>query len=189
MAKENAIVFKTLLSKTEYNRLKKEFEDKPSNLQINYYFDTPRFTLKASDIGLRVRKRENYELTLKRKKGYTVTEINEEISLDAFNKFVSDGIIPSASISNELSEIIKEQKIVCYMSLSTFRITFPYRNGKIAIDLCEYIGTTDYELEYEANNYEDGRKDFVEFAKEHGITYKKSQAKIKRAYDALKTKL
>ncbi len=189
MAKENAIVFKTLLSKTEYNKLKKKFADKPSNLQINYYFDTPRFTLKASDIGLRVRKRDTYELTLKRKKGYTITEINEVLDEETFNKFVSDGIIPSVNISNELSEIIKEQKIVCYMSLSTFRITFPYQNGKISIDLCEYVDKTDYELEYEVSNYEDGRKSFVEFAKEHGITYKKSQSKIKRAYDALKTKL
>lgn len=69
MVKELEVEFKTLLSKGEYTRLSKLFVDKPSNLQINYYFDTPRFTLKASDIGLRVRKREKYELTLKEKKG------------------------------------------------------------------------------------------------------------------------
>ncbi|MGM9899831.1 MAG: CYTH domain-containing protein [Bacilli bacterium] len=189
MTKENTTIFKTLLSKAEYNRLKKEYSDKPSNLQVNYYFDTPRFTLKASDIGLRVRKRDTYELTLKRKKGYALTEINEEIDEETFKKFMSDGIIPSVEITNELSEIIKGQRIVCYMSLSTFRITFPYQNGKISIDLCQYVDTTDYELEYETSNYEEGRKIFVEFAKEHGITYKKSQTKIKRAYEALKTKL
>lgn len=189
MTKENTITFKTLLSKTEYNRLQKKFSDKPSNTQINYYFDTPRFTLKASDIGLRVRKRETYELTLKRKKGYTVTEINEVLTEDTFTKFLKDGIIPSQNISNELSEIIREQKLTCYMSLSTFRITFPYKNGRLAIDLCEYVGTTDYELEYEVTNYDEGRKNFIEFAKEHGITYKKSLPKIKRAYEVLKTKL
>ena len=47
------------------------FEQHKGNLQINYYFDTNRFTLKASEIGLRVRKRENtnFEITLKKKKG------------------------------------------------------------------------------------------------------------------------
>lgn len=189
MSKENAIIFKTLLSKTEYTKLKNKYEDKPSNLQINYYFDTPRFTLKASDIGLRVRKRDSYELTLKRKKGYNITEINEVIDENTFNQFLSTGVIPSPEIQNELAEIIKEQKINCYMSLSTFRITFPYMNGKLSIDLCEYVNKTDYELEYEVINYDEGKKNFIDFVKQNGITYKKSQAKIKRAYEALKTTL
>ena len=76
--KDCNVEFKTLLTKTEYMRLCKKFSDKPSNLQINYYFDTPRFTLKASDIGLRVRKRDKYEINLKRKKGYQLQEIDEE---------------------------------------------------------------------------------------------------------------
>jgi len=187
MGKENATIFKTLLTKNEYNKLKKEFIDKPSNLQINYYFDTPRFTLKASDIGLRIRKRDKYEITLKRKKGYALTEIEEEISEEDFHNFMDQGIIPNEEINNELSEIIKNQKLVCYMSLSTFRITFPYENGKLSIDLCEYVNTTDYELEYEVSSYEEGKRNFIEFVKSHGIVYKKSQPKIKRAYDALKT--
>ena len=37
--------------------------------QVNYYFDTSRFTLKASDIGLRVRMmdKDHYIITLKKK--------------------------------------------------------------------------------------------------------------------------
>ena len=58
MAKELEVTFRTLLSKNEYSRLSKEFEDKPANLQTNYYFDTTRFTLKAAEVVLRVRKRE-----------------------------------------------------------------------------------------------------------------------------------
>lgn len=189
MAKDNAVVFKTLLTKQEYNKLRKEFSDKPSNLQINYYFDTPRFTLKASDIGLRVRKRDKYEITLKRKKGYVLTEIEEVITEEQFKEFLNNGIITNESINNELSEIIKNQKLTCYMSLSTFRITFPYKNGKLSIDLCEYVDTTDYELEYEVTNYEEGKRNFIDFVKDHGIIYKKSQPKIKRAYDALKSRL
>ena len=97
MTKDNAVVFKTLLTKQEYNKLRKEFSDKPSNLQINYYFDTPRFTLKASDIGLRVRKRDKYEITLKRKKGYVLTEIEEVITEEQFKEFLNTGIITNES--------------------------------------------------------------------------------------------
>ena len=51
MSKEIEIEFKTLLTKEEYVNLCTKFADKRGNLQINYYFDTPRFTLKASEIG------------------------------------------------------------------------------------------------------------------------------------------
>ena len=186
MTKDNAVVFKTLLTKQEYNKLRKEFSDKPSNLQINYYFDTPRFTLKASDIGLRIRKRDTYELTLKRKKGYALIEINETLTEEQFQEFLKSGIIPSQAINNDLSEIIKGQNIINYMSLSTFRITFPYKNGIIALDKCEYVKSTDYELEYHGSNYEETKRTFIELIKENNLVYKKSQPKIKRAYDALK---
>ncbi|MFR7880409.1 MAG: CYTH domain-containing protein [Christensenellales bacterium] len=70
MSKELEIEFKTLLTKDEYIKLCEKFKDCKRNLQINYYFDTSRFTLKASDIGLRVRMldKDKYIVTLKRKK-------------------------------------------------------------------------------------------------------------------------
>lgn len=189
MAKELEIEFKTLLTEKEYLKLVEMFKDKPGNLQTNYYFDTPRFTLKASDIGLRVRKREGYELTLKRKKGYALQEINENITEEQFMSFIETGIIPSEEISKEIGDIIKEQKVVNYMSLSTYRIGFPYKKGKLCIDRCEYVDVTDYELEYEATTYENGKREFVEIVKELGLLYKKSDSKIKRAYAALRKKL
>ena len=75
------------------------------------------------------------------------------------------------------------------MSLSTFRIFFPYGKGKVALDRCEYLGEVDYELEYEATTYEQGKREFIELVKEFNIVYKKSEAKIKRAYNALKRQL
>lgn len=189
MAKELEVTFRTLLSKNEYLRLAKQFLDASSNLQINYYFDTPRFTLKASEIILRVRKRDKYELTIKRKKGYNKHEVTEIIAEEDFQKFITSGIIPSINIQNELTDIIKGQTLVNYMSLSTFRIYFPYKRGKISLDKCEYVGEIDYELEYETTTYEQGKREFIEIVKEFGIIYKKSETKIKRAYNALKRKI
>ena len=88
MSKELEASFRTLLSKNEYNRLCKQYSDKPSNLQINYYFDTSRFTLKASEVVLRVRKREHYEITLRRKKGYNRVELTNIISEEEFNEMI-----------------------------------------------------------------------------------------------------
>ena len=186
MAKELEVSYRTLLSKGEYARLAEMFKDKPSNLQTNYYFDTSRFTLKAAEVVLRVRQRDHYEVSLRRKKGYTQFEINNSISEEEFNKFVTEGVIPSLEIQAEIGELIKGQKILNYMSLSTFRIFFPHKHGVLAIDKCEYLGETDYELEFQATTRDLGKKDFVETVKELGIIYKKGETKIKRAYNALK---
>ena len=186
MSKDLEIEFKTLLTKEEYVRLCEMFSDKRGNLQINYYFDTPRFTLKATEIGLRVRKSDKYVMTLKKKKGYALQEINETISEEVFKEFLETGIIPVEVIRNELEDIIKGQVLKNYMTLSTFRISFPYKKGMVAIDKCKYVNTIDYELEYEATSYEGGKREFVELVRELKLVYKKSQPKMKRAYDALK---
>lgn len=180
------VTFKTLLSKGEYARLAKLYSDKPSNLQINYYFDTSRFTLKASEILLRVRKRDDYELTLRRKKGYNKIEITNVLTEEEFKHFVNTGEIPSLEIANEIGELIKDQTLINYMSFSTFRIFFPHEKGTVAIDKCEYLGVTDYELEYSAPTYDLGKKNFIELVKSLSIAYKKGEVKIKRAYNALK---
>lgn len=186
MAKEVKIEFKTLLTKEEYNRIYDKIKANSGNVQTNYYFDTKRFTLKASEAVLRVKERDGLTLTLERKKGYTFQRIDEEISKEQLDKMLNDGIIPCDKIVNELSDILKDQKIIKYMSLSTYRISVPYKKGKLSLDHCTYVNTSDYELEYEAKNREIGKLDFVEIIKEFNINYKKSQAKLNRAYEALK---
>ena len=183
-------VFRTLLSKEEYVQLCEKYYDKKGNMQVNYYFDTPRFTLKASDIGLRVRKRDKYELTLKRKKGYVTQELNNTITADEFKGLLSTGRMPDSEIAKEISDVIKDQLLENYMSLSTFRITVPIMSGRIAIDKCVYVDKKDYELEYESTApYEQAKAEFVEMVKSFGIQYKRALPKIKRAYEALKDQM
>ena len=55
MAKEITAEFKTLLTKAEYDRIYETIKEHPGNLQTNYYFDTKRFTLKATDAALSMR--------------------------------------------------------------------------------------------------------------------------------------
>lgn len=189
MAKQLEIEFKTLLTKEEYQKLIERFSNYKGNYQTNYYFDTPCFTLKATDIGLRVRVRDSYELTLKRRKHYSIIETNKIISKEIFEEFLENGIVPDEEIRNEIAGIIGNQKLVNFMSLTTYRVNVPYKNGLLAIDKCEYLGEVDYELEYEATSYEQGKREFVEIVNEFGVKYKKSEAKIKRAYAALRKKI
>ena len=123
------------------------------------------------------------------KKIYNKQEITENITEEQFDEMINNKTIPSQAILTEIADVIKGQEIVNFMSLSTFRIFFPYAKGKVALDRFEYLGEVDYELEYEASTYELGKREFIELVKEFNIVYKKSEAKIKRAYNALKRQL
>ena len=186
MAKEYDVSFRTMLTLAEYERLIDKFSSCNSNYQTNYYFDTPRFSLKAAEIVLRAKERDRIELGLKRRKGYNQIDITEPITKEEFDELVAHGTIPCKSIFNEVVDIIKDQKLLNYLALSTFRIFLPYRNGLLAIDKVEYLGHIDYELEFQAASRDAGKRDFVATVKELGVTYKKGEPKIKRAYNALK---
>jgi uncharacterized protein YjbK len=164
-------------------------KEHPGNLQTNYYFDTKRFTLKATDAVLRVKHRETYTLTLERKKGYNFIRIDEEMTEEEFKDLVENGNIHSEKIAQEVNDIIKGQKIINFMNLATYRISVPYKKGKLSLDRCEYVNTIDYELEYEVANRNTGKLEFIQIIKDYNIAYKKSQVKLKRAYDALRKTL
>jgi uncharacterized protein YjbK len=186
MQKSVEVEFKTLLSKEEYERLMDQFKGNRMDLQTNHYFDTSRFSLKALDASLRVRERESLELTLKRKKGYIIQEFNLPINKEIFEEIRTTGVLPEGELKNELNNLIGEQKINNFLSLSTLRMFFAYNNGVLFIDKSQYLGITDYELEYEAKSYHAGKKEFVQIINELGIQYRKSEKKVRRAYNAYK---
>ena len=138
---------------------------------------------------LRVKHRESYTLTLERKKGYNFIRIDEDITEEQFKDLIENGNICSEKIAQEVNDIIKGQKIINFMNLATYRISVPYNKGKLSLDRCEYVNTVDYELEYEVANRNTGKLEFIQIIKENNIAYKKSQVKLKRAYDALRKTL
>lgn len=179
--------FKTLLSLDEYIRLLKRFNGYTTDTQTNHYFDTTRFSLKALDASLRVRERDTLELTFKRKKGYTMQEITLPIDQDFFNQLKETGEIPEENeIKMQLVPLIGKQKLQNYISLSTTRIYLTYKSGLVLIDKSEYLNEIDYELSFLVSNYNEGKKEFIQLINELGITYTKSEKKIKRALKAYK---
>ena len=178
--------FKTWLTKEEYNTLIAKFKNNHVDYQTNHYFDTTRFTLKACDASLRVRERDTFTLTLKRRKGYGIQENSLQITKEMFEEIRETGYLPDGSLNNDVMNIIGTQKLVNFMSLSTERLFLYYGNGILFIDKSNYLGMTDYELVYEAKNYQDGKKEFIQLLVDFNIKYKRSEKKIKRAYNALK---
>jgi uncharacterized protein YjbK len=186
MQKGTGVEFKSLLTQEEYEKLINRFKGNRTDFQTNHYFDTPRFSLKALDTSLRIRERESLELTLKRKKGYSVNETTVSVTVENLNEIRETGIIAIPEITNELTPLIGEQKVVNFLSLATHRTYLQYGNGVLFIDKSEYLGVTDYELDYEAASYHQGKKEFIELISDLEIQYKKSEKKIKRAYNAFK---
>lgn len=178
--------FKTLLTLDEYIQLLKRFSNYTTDTQTNHYFDTSRFSLKALDASLRIRERDNLEITLKRKKGYTMQEITLPVDRDFFDELKTTGIVPENEIRVQLNQMIGDQKLSNYISLSTTRIYLSYKSGIVLIDKSEYLNKIDYELSFLVSNYNDGKKEFIQLINELGIAYKKSEKKIKRALKAYK---
>lgn len=186
MKKEPEIEFKSLLTKDEYLKLMEKFKGNRTNVQTNHYFDTPRFSLKAYEASLRVREREDFEMTLKKKKGYALIECTVPISKEDFEELKQTGVVKNQELMAELSPLIGSQKVENFLSLQTFRMYLPYGNGILFIDKSKYLGFVDYELEYEAKSYHQGKQEFIALINELEIQYKKADKKIARAFNAYK---
>ena len=179
MQRSLEVEFKTLLTKEEYERLANMFKDSHSDIQTNHYFDTNRFSLKALESSLRVRERDSLD---------AMQEYTLPITEEMFNEIKATGVVPDSELKNELVPLIGEQKLFNFLSLSTKRMYTQYKKGILFLDKSTFCGVTDYELEYEARNYIDGKKEFIELINDLQIQYKKSEKKVQRAFKAYKTR-
>lgn len=171
MNKNIEIEYKLLLTKEQYDILKPLFKG-PAYQQTNYYFDTKEEKLRLARITLRVRlKDDHYEFTLKRSGAVGLDEFNENISKEDFQH-----LIHNEEIDSEILELLKEYHItlkdLCQIyTLQTYRYDLPYKNGLLSLDKSEYLGVTDYEIEYEVTKTENAIEDFNAFLKTADVKY------------------
>ena len=186
MTENIEIEFKNMLTKTEYQRLLKKFTINHSQIftQQNYYFDTPQFDLKEKGAALRIRQKGNqYELTLKEPAAVGLLETNQTITLKEANDALELNKLPEGKIKNQIAEKgIYPQKIIYFGLLETHRCEFNYKNGLLVFDHSVYLNMEDFELEYEAPDYQTGKKTFLEFLSCNGIPERKTENKIRRFY-------
>jgi uncharacterized protein YjbK len=186
MTEQIEIEFKNILTKSEYEMLLMEFNISGDQIftQVNYYFDTPYFDLKNSSAALRIRKTvKGYELTLKQPQKVGILETTQALTEAEFTCAIESNILPIGIVHSKITKLgITYSHIEYFGSLTTKRVEIPYKNGLLVLDHSYYLDKEDYEVEYEAENYEDGYKCFLELLETKNIPNRKTDNKIHRFY-------
>ncbi len=174
------IEFKCQINALEYEKLLKKYNIDISSIkeQTNYYFDTKNLLLTNNNVMVRIRQKGlQYKITLKQK-----DEDDNNIERHYYLKhteainYLNDGMPGHyANISDTIYNIA---------SLKTYRVSFEYKGGKLFFDKSIYSNITDYEIEYEVENKDEGFKIFNEFLEENNIIFRKSESKVKRCFKA-----
>lgn len=190
MSIQNEIEFKNLLDKEEFDRLCQKFQLSEQNFhsQTNTYFDTPDNKLRVAYMGFRLRVvGDRNELTLKAPGDnvHTMIETTRHISKDE-----RDDILQSESLKPRKYEefVHLPEELVAFGSLRTERAEISYQNGLLVLDRSEYLGITDYEVEYEVNDVISGQQIFHELLENNQIPIRVTPKKIARFMKAASQK-
>lgn len=182
------IELKTLLKKDEYNRLKDQFTDVTPVLQKNYYIDTPDFELREKKVAMRIRTFEDWaELTLKVPQSVGNMEYNQKLRLKDAENYLNKEELPQGLALDELAKHgIQSKKWQVLGCLTTLRYEMQTPIGLMALDESQYFDITDYELELEVENHEQGKQDFQQFLEKNQISYQKAPSKLVRFVKSMK---
>ncbi len=172
------IEFKTLITKEKYIELMNYFNlDGVSYLQTNHYFDTPDLKLKKDNKMLRIRCKEqtnSYKLTLKERQDKSCLETHVILNKEDVSNMIKNGF--------DASIIELDYNVVKICDLTTLRAKTPYKNGTLFLDKSTYSSITEYEIEYEVDEYEAGKKAFEKLLDDLNITKVDSISKSARAF-------
>lgn len=179
MVKNIEIEFKSAISKEVYLQLLKQF-DLENNIfkQINYYFDTEDYKFSEGKTVLRIRQKgeSRYKVTLKSQSEESAFEnhvfLKKEQALD---------MIENGFHTKDFFEDVDEF-VTFKVNLENYRVSTPYEDGILFLDRCDYCNVTDYEIEYEATSYHEGKMIFETFLKSHNIEIKPTKRKSERAF-------
>lgn len=180
--KQLEIELKTLLKKDDYNHLKKQFAHIAPVHQKNYYIDTPDFQLREKKVAMRIRTLSDWaELTLKVPQTVGNMEYNQKLTLPEAESYLEKQKLPQGLVLEKLAKIgIASHDWLVLGCLSTLRYEMKTEIGLMALDQSHYFDQTDYELELEVTDFEQGKVDFQQFLDENHITYQKAPSKLIR---------
>ncbi|QWB95844.1 CYTH domain-containing protein [Mycoplasmatota bacterium] len=180
MTKNIEIEFKTVISEEKYVELLHRFNLENNVFkQVNHYFDTDNYDLNAESIVLRIRQKgeDRYKVTLK-SQGEKEAYENHVI----LSKAKAEAMIENGFNTNEFFNNIENKFVSFKISLDNFRASTPFEGGTLFLDRCDYCGTTDYEIEFEFNHYDDGKIIFENFIKTQNIDFLPTKRKSERAF-------
>src|SRR5699024_1542733 len=160
---ELEIEFKNLLTADEHHTLYHTFfktEEKQSLL--NYYIDTENLDLRKNTLLLRIRVTAGEQMmTLKAPTEKGILEFNAEVDYDLSTaRKMSHDDLPEI-ITHELkTRNIDVDDLIIYGSLTTERFETGYKDGLLVLDQSSFLGTQDFEIEYEVTDYDQGETRF-----------------------------
>lgn len=136
---------KVILNCDEYKKVLNEFCFQLPIIQTNYYYESEG---KAKDITIRIREKNNkYMLQIKiprqKEKSLHIKEEYEE-AIEGVQKIIDKEKIEMLCGSKFTNDAIYIGKLVTERSLCTV-----YNNIEMALDVNDYLGISDYELEIE----------------------------------------
>jgi uncharacterized protein YjbK len=179
MIKNIEIEFKSAITEEKYLELLKQF-DLENNIfkQINYYFDTDDYTFNQKQIVLRIRQKgdSRFKVTLKSQSDEGAYENHVFLQKDQALDMIENGF-NTGDFFEDMNEFVTYK-----VNLENFRVSTPYEGGTLFLDRCDYCNVTDYEIEYEASHYDEGKKIFENFLKAHNIEIKPTKRKSERAF-------
>ncbi|WP_167629596.1 CYTH domain-containing protein [Listeria valentina] len=183
---ELEIEFRNMLTEQEYQYLIDLFHLKEEDFfeQTNYYLDTRVFALKNKQSALRIRKRsDQFELTLKTPEGKGLLETTQILGSDQAEAILNGSNIPTGSVRDSLEKLgVDYNELEMFGALTTIRAEKDYQDGLLVFDKNLYGGITDFDLEYEVKNYEEGEKVFYKLLEKHEIHQEEAPNKIERFY-------
>ncbi|WP_103225789.1 CYTH domain-containing protein [Staphylococcus aureus] len=191
MATNHEIEFKQMITASIYNQLQeKYFKDSVLFKQVNYYIDTPDFKLKEHCSALRIRVKDNqYEMTLKTPAKVGLLEYNYIVDIKPeMNLIISNNNLP-----DDIRQIIVEQfgvkdtTLSILGALTTYRQETKYKGGLLVLDKSEYFDTTDYELEFEVKDYNQGLQKFQSLLNELNLEHHQPLNKVQRFFKKKET--
>lgn len=179
---ELEIEFKNLLSEQEYLSLFTHYASTKQPIwQANDYFDTPDFELRKKGAALRIReKKQGLVLTLKQPHEEGLLETHVTLSANEAEDLFKYGLIHSDEMNHQLKSFTLQGSLEHLGRLETERIEIALPEGLLVLDKSRYLGYTDYELEFEVSNFEQGQKDFEQLLSEHDIPQRETKNKIVR---------
>ena len=179
MVKNFEIEFKTAITKEVYLDLIEKF-GLENNIfkQVNYYFDTDDYAFNQKQTVLRIRQKgdNRFKVTMKCQGDEGAFEnhifLQKEKALD---------MIKNGFQTKEFFDDI-DAFVTYKVQLENYRASTPFGGGTLFLDRCDYCQVTDYEIEFEASNYEEGKKTFEHFLAQYQIKLIPTKRKSERAF-------
>lgn len=193
---ERELEERVLINKKQFLEIKKYIQENYPDTKVihqkNRYLDDANSSIRKLKNVLRIRSfphNNTRELTYKTRGNNCAIEYTQKLTYYAFIKFIENSIIPEGEIKTRLlSDGIDINSIKSIVDLRTRRLEVHLEQYTIVLDVNDYNGIIDYDLEIESNFSESHAKEVIlDFCNRFGLEYKNDYpVKSRRAFESIK---